>query len=177
MSESQLTDIFLQRPSGLIEEICEGDRMFKGNRDAYFNAGFSALKNVRLAMLAAGIGDFAEILDFPSGHGRVLRYLRADFPNARVTACDIEIPAADFCEKAFGATKVLGHEDPWEIKLPGHYDLIWVGSLLTHLNKDTCAEFLEFFLLVAQAARPPCFHHARSRSGQADDVGNLGFRA
>lgn len=145
MSAAALNELFFQRPPGLIEEICEGDRMFKGNIDGYLNAGLSAMKNVRLAMLAAGVTELTDILDFPSGHGRVLRYLRAAFPAAKLTACDIETSAVDFCEKTFGATKVYGHEDPWKIKLPSQYDLIWVGSLLTHLNEDRCVMFLRYF--------------------------------
>ncbi len=126
--ENSLTDIFSKAPPGLIEEICEGDRMFKGNKEAYLSAGLSALKCIRTAMLAAGLPGFSEILDFPSGHGRVLRYLKAEFPNARLTACDIEIAAANFCERAFGAVKAYGHEDPWKIKLPAQYRSVPISS-------------------------------------------------
>ena len=145
MSASQLSESFTARPSALNEAICPGDRMFKGNAEAYLIAGFSALKNIRLALLAAALPQPRAILDFPSGHGRVLRYLAAEFPEAKLTACDIETSAIEFCQSVFGAVKVQGHEDPWKIPLPDQFDLIWVGSLLTHLGEKRCLEFLQFF--------------------------------
>ncbi len=119
--------------------------MFKGDRAQYLSVGQSALECISVAMQAAKIETFSNILDMPSGHGRVLRHLQAAFPEARLTACDIETDAVDFCAQTFGATPVYAAELPKDTALPGDYDLIYVGSLLTHLNKERCIEFLEFF--------------------------------
>ena len=67
------------------------------------------------------------------------------FPGARLTACDIDTDAVDFCALTFGATPIYSHGTPENIPLKGNYDLIWVGSLLTHLNTDECIDFLDVF--------------------------------
>src|SRR5581483_10052394 len=77
-------------PPGVIRRISPRDEMYAGDADHYFGVGRSALRCVRLAMLAAGKQRVCRILDLPSGHGRVLRYLKAAFPEARLTACDLD---------------------------------------------------------------------------------------
>ena len=126
-------------------EISKQDGMFDGNRDHYFAVGQSARYCIEVSMLTAGIEAFESILDLPCGYGRVLRHLQAAFPGAQLTACDIDRDGVDFCAATFGATPAYGHNSPHEIRLQGNYDLIWVGSLLTHLNNNDCAVFLEFF--------------------------------
>jgi hypothetical protein len=75
----------------------------------------------------------------------VLRFLRAEYPQARVAACDIDHEAVDFCAEAFGATPVYGRERPGEIELGNQFDLIWCGSLFTHLDHPLWNEFLDLF--------------------------------
>ena len=70
-------------------EICSDDGMADYAPEIYFTAGRDALRAVRMAMLAVGLDDVKNALDFGSGGGRVLRYLKAAFPNAGLTACDI----------------------------------------------------------------------------------------
>ena len=43
------------------------------------------------------------ILDFPSRYGRVLRFLRARFPNSDITAAEIDRSALDFCRRNFSS--------------------------------------------------------------------------
>lgn len=102
--------------------------------DSYLEVGRSALKAIRLAQLAAGKDDFGSILDMPSGHGRVLRWLRAAYPQARVTACDLLTDGVDFCAATFGATPVYSSQLPTVEAFADRYDLIFVGSLLTHVD-------------------------------------------
>lgn len=127
------------------EQIAPDDGMWGGNEAHYFGVGQSALHCIRVAMQAAGIDRFTNILDLPCGHGRVLRHLHDAFPGARLTACDLNIPGTLFCAATFGAEPVPGNESPGEIALRGNYDLIWVGSLLTHLNEKACIDFLDLF--------------------------------
>jgi SAM-dependent methyltransferase len=127
------------------DKISEQDGMFGGSRDHYFAVGQSALHCIEVARLAAGIKTFDNILDLPCGYGRVLRHLQAAFPKAQLTSCDIDRRGVDFCAATFGATPVYGHNSPDEIQLQGNYDLIWVGSLLTHLDLANWEAFLEFF--------------------------------
>jgi SAM-dependent methyltransferase len=128
------------------DRIGHKDGMFKkGFEDHYFSVGRSALEAVRLAMLAAKLEGFRNILDLPCGHGRVLRALKGAFPNAHFTACDLNRAGVDFCVAQFGATGDYSHADPAQIALSGRYDLIWSGSLLTHLSEAPYLDFLRLF--------------------------------
>jgi SAM-dependent methyltransferase len=111
----------------------------------YLESGRSALRCVRAALTAAGKTDVRRILDLPCGHGRVLRVLKAAFPRAALTACDIDRDGVDFCAAQFGAEPVYSVEDPALIPVRGPFDLIWVGSLLTHLDAPAWPAFLSRF--------------------------------
>ncbi len=139
-----LEDLYREVP-GVIEEISPHDQMYKAIPEYYFEAGQLALRNVRLAMLSAGLSEPASVLDLPCGHGRVLRTLKAAFPRAAVTACDINRDGVDFCAAALGAIPVYSAQHPRDVALEGPFDLIWVGSLLTHLDLDGTRAFLDLF--------------------------------
>jgi SAM-dependent methyltransferase len=126
-------------------EICPDDGMADYAPEIYFTAGRDALRAVRMAMLAVGLDEVKSALDFGSGGGRVLRYLRAAFPNAALTACDILPKQVEFCEREFGATGIVSEGDPSALDLEGPFELIWSGSLLTHLDEETWPKVLELF--------------------------------
>jgi SAM-dependent methyltransferase len=132
----------------VVQDISPADGMFGGDKDVYFGVGRSALDNVMMSLSAAGVpaDGVARVLDLPCGYGRVTRYLRAAFPRAELVACDLFRDGVDFCAKAFGATPVYSDADPARIPLPADsFDLIWVGSLLTHLDARGWDAFLELF--------------------------------
>ena len=63
--------------------------------------------------------------DFPSGYGRVLRWLAVYFPEARITACDTNANAVDAAVKQFGVQGVYSQYDFTKIQLPDkNYNLI-----------------------------------------------------
>ena len=114
--------------------------------EEYWVAGRSALRAIKAGLDSAqkSVTDVRRVLDLPCGYGRVLRYLKAAFPHAEITACDVLQEAVDFCSSMFGAVPVYSHEDPSKIPVERNvYDLIWVGSLFTHLNSDRWDAFLE----------------------------------
>jgi SAM-dependent methyltransferase len=129
----------------VIREIAPGDPMYRYAPDFYFKAGESALRNIRLAMLAGQVQKVDRILDFACGGGRVLRILKAAFPEAHLTACDVQPDAVEFCVNTFGATGVVSSHDPDGVELEGNYDLIWCGSLLTHVDADRWVKFVKLF--------------------------------
>ena len=129
----------------MIDEISPRDMMYSSDPDRYGELGESALHAIRIAMHAAGNSEPSDILDMPSGHGRVMRMLKAAFPEARLSACDIDADAIGFCARVFGATPIQGHDDPSTIELGGPYDVIWCGSLLTHIDSDRWPGFLKLF--------------------------------
>lgn len=110
------------------------DRTFP---EEYWEAGRSALTAIRAGLEAARMpaSSVRRVLDLPCGHGRVMRYLRAAFPQADLTACDLLKDGVDFCASVFGASPIYSQEDAAKIPIDDNeYDLIWVGSLFTHLD-------------------------------------------
>jgi len=136
--------------SELIREISPNENMFGPLEriEHYFRVGQSALNciGMSLQMAQRSVADVKHILDLPCGHGRVLRYLKAAFPQAEITACDILQDGVDFCRSTFDAVGVYSSTDPTKIPLESdHYDLIWVGSLFTHLDRELWHSFLDMF--------------------------------
>jgi SAM-dependent methyltransferase len=141
----ELEAAFEQDVLGVIEEISPDERSVARSPEAYLASGQWSLRRIRLAMLASGETELERILDLPCGYGRVLRMLKAAFPDAELTACDIHRPAVDFCARTFGAKPVYSVPNPEEIPLEGPFDLIWVGSLLTHVGAPQWQGFLKLF--------------------------------
>lgn len=140
-----------ENDSPLIRTLAADDGMFNGNAAHYFSVGKSAMECIRRARDAAGIAaePVNRILDMPCGHGRVQRHLRAAFPRAEITACDLDRAAVDFCAATFSAVPVYSRSDPTRAPLgAGGFDLIWVGSLLTHFDSHRWETFLEKMLRV-----------------------------
>lgn len=119
--------------------------MFSGDEAKYFQAGLSALSNIRLALQQAKKTECHSILDLPCGHGRVLRYLRAEFPEAQITACELNRDGVDFCQATWNAKGVYS-QPHFNWQLGDQYDLIWCGSLFTHLDRKQWESLLHFFL-------------------------------
>jgi SAM-dependent methyltransferase len=102
----------------------------------YFNAGADALRLI-VGALTANLRDVPRsILDFPCGSGRVMRHLRAFFSESRLVACDLYDYHVRFCVDELGAEGVLSKENFDEIDFKQEFDLIFCGSLLTHLTED-----------------------------------------
>ena len=134
-----------QNQLAVIEEISPRDQMYGGEPTHYLRVGRAALGYIAQAQRAAGLPAPERILDLPCGHGRVMRFLKARFPGAELVACDLNRDGVDFCAATFGARPAYSVEDPRAIELDGEFDLIWCGSLLTHLDADGWAGFLELF--------------------------------
>lgn len=117
------------------------DEMYLGNVEHYLGVGLSAIGCIE----AAAVASPASVLDIPCGHGRVLRFLAARFSDARLTACDVDADAVAFCARRFAAEPVVAPARPAELELPRRYDLIWCGSLLTHLDAEDGGALMALF--------------------------------
>lgn len=106
------------------------------NPEQYFDLGRQALELIHFSSILCDKPHYPAILDLPCGYGRVLRWLRAHYGYAKITACDLEREGVDFCAKQFGATPVYSRPDLRELPFSAQFDLIWVGSLVTHLRQD-----------------------------------------
>lgn len=119
----------------------------------YIAVGRSAMENLEAALAAAGKtwGKIGACLDMASGYGRVLRLLQTKIDPRRITACDIEEEAVAFLAAEFGVRPIVSEKDLSRLAFPQTYDLIWVGSLFTHLDPPVGLALLE---TLARALNP-----------------------
>ncbi len=129
--------------AGIVGRVHPGDTMCDHQTAAgvenYSRAGQSALDNMTAGLQTAG-RNFAclrSCLDMGCGYGRVLRLLCQQIAPAKITACDLDAEAVQFCASEFGVQPLLS-SPRLEALVLGSYDLIWVGSLLTHLVPEDC---------------------------------------
>jgi trans-aconitate methyltransferase len=109
------------------------DVFFQGHDAHYLSVGASALQVIYTAIELARLDPVAKILDFGCGAGRVTRWLCAAFPKAGISVTDIRQSDMDFCVSTFGVTAWSSGLDVEALDAPERYDLIWAGSVLTHL--------------------------------------------
>lgn len=122
------------------------DTMHAGNTSHYLNVGLSAIHCIdEVLSNISQESKIVTILDFPSGHGRVLRFLVHRFPQAQITASEIDKRAVDYCIKHFGVDGAYSQHDLKNLSLGRPYNLIWCGSLITHMNASAISDLLEFF--------------------------------
>lgn len=108
----------------------------------YARSGRSAIECIETALRAVGrdLEDVESCLDLACGYGRVLRLLRERVAPERITACDVAPEAVAFCAYEFGARPLLSDPEFEGVSFET-YDLIWVGSLVTHLDERLLAKF------------------------------------
>ncbi len=106
------------------------------NPTHYFGVGESALRCIASAAIAVKKDNFSSICDFASGSGRVTRYLRAAFPDARIVCADLRQDSLAWLEQTFSIVPWLSDADFSVLQPPFPFDLVWSGSLITHLGAD-----------------------------------------
>lgn len=125
--------------------ISPRDTMYAGDGAHYFKVGLSAMRALEEAIGRAKLSQVERVLDLPCGHGRVLRFLVERFPQAAFTACDLDRDGVDFCARTFGATPVYSDADLDALSFDTRFDLIWCGSLVTHLNEGATRALFRLF--------------------------------
>ena len=110
----------------------------------YFRAGHEARLCLEHALAAAGrrLADTRALLDFACGYGRVTRHLVQALDPARIWSADVLTGGVDFVSRRFGVHGLVSHSDPARLELPRRYDVIWVGSLFSHLPRRSFAAWL-----------------------------------
>lgn len=139
-----ITDLFVDRVRQVVvnRNVSPKDVMAKGRENEhYFNVGKSALLSIMAALAArqcyaGGHQPIEHILDFGCGHGRVARYLKAAFPDAVTKVTDLSQDGVRWC------VDVLGCEETGPTLPANTFDLIWVGSVFTHLTAAAAAQLL-----------------------------------
>jgi methyltransferase family protein len=117
-----------------------------GRADHYLAVGLSAVRCIRQAFGdGRTLAQVGTVLDFASGFGRVLRWFPVMCRSAEIWCTDVDSDALKFCSRRFGVRTVTSSLDVDAITIPATFDLIWCGSLLTHLHEDRTAAFLRLF--------------------------------
>jgi SAM-dependent methyltransferase len=117
-------------------EISKSDGMYQGNVSHYFSCGASALNCILSSLRLAGTHQrWRTILDFGCGAGRVLRWIRAAFPESILYGSDVREQDLEFVRQTFNAITWTSGTRVVALESPAIYDLIWVGSVFTHLSE------------------------------------------
>lgn len=111
----------------------------------YLRVGLSALSCIQRILEERDAKPPGAILDYPCGYGRVLRWLQVAFPSASHQAADVDRRAVRFCRKAFGVFARPCKSDPGLNHWEDRFDLIWCGSLLTHVREEMMERVFSFF--------------------------------
>lgn len=126
--------------------IADGDGMAKGrDLDYYFSVGACALSLITETLSTASVAPtrVLRVLDYACGYGRVLRWLQAEFPEAWLLGVDADEKAAQAAGRTLGVeTRPLDLSLSDPIDAP--FDLIWVGSLFTHLPEAETLRVLRY---------------------------------
>jgi trans-aconitate methyltransferase len=124
--------------------IHPNDVMYNSGPSFYPQVGYSGIKAVLTALSLSWLSNITRVMDLPCGHGRVSRHLKAMFPQAEMFYCDIDAEGADFCASTFGGKAIHSEPDLLKVKLPQNLDVIWIGSLFTHLDKRRTELWLRY---------------------------------
>lgn len=143
--------LFSKHYPGVIGRVHLQDDMLqceaRDHIDHYIQVGLSAMSNIEESLAAAGRSwaDIEMCLDFPSGYGRVTRHLQTKIKPGNITACDIDEQAVRFLAAEFHVRPLVSNVDFRKIRFPDTYDLIYVGSLFTHLDPESAVSLLDVF--------------------------------
>jgi len=110
----------------------------------YMAAGREILLMLRHIVQSAGLqlSEMKAVLDFASGFGRVTRHLCYETRASHVWCSDALHDAMDWLGTEFGVHTIPSHPNPNDVDLQRKYDLIWVGSLFTHLPRKRFGPWL-----------------------------------
>lgn len=134
MHEARVIDV--------VRTIHPDDHMWKTGKDWYFTVGQDGLRAVQRAVSASWLKQVRRLLDLACGHGRVARYLRHGYPDAELFFCDINESGAAFCAEQFQGKAIVSKPELTNVQLPDQLDVIWVGSLFTHLDRSKTERWL-----------------------------------
>ncbi|WP_177185028.1 class I SAM-dependent methyltransferase [Sphingobium sp. YR768] len=116
--------------------LVPGDTMY-GSARHYLSVGSNALGHIRQALNVAGsnMAAVTSVLDYACGFGRVLRWLRAGFPTADLYGVDADGPSVAGARALNLGATIIQADISLREDMPRKFDLIWVGSLFTHLSE------------------------------------------
>ena len=118
----------------------------------YARVGREGVELIERALDQAGtrLDDVDSVLDFPSGYGRVTRQLAGRISARRITAADVEEEAVRFCQAEFSVHGRVTAPDLGQLGFGRQFQVIFVGSLLTHLDAQNSVLLLRALVAALQ---------------------------
>jgi len=110
----------------------------------YLRSGLHMLQVLERFVLRK-FGSFEAIgsmLDFASGHGRLTRFLIRELNASKIWVTAIKTHAVEFQRANFGVHGFTSTLDPEGLVLGRQFDLVFVGSLFSHLPEATFERWL-----------------------------------
>lgn len=141
-----LNNDLLQKLSVVVNDK---DGMFEPNKEGstehYLSVGIQALNIIVKNLSIINVDTPKKILDFGCGHGRVMRFLSAYFPNTEMIGTEVIEDCIDFCSNTFGVKTFISTPD--FSNLPQNLDaqVVWAGSVFTHISEKRYKELLRYF--------------------------------
>jgi SAM-dependent methyltransferase len=127
-----------------LELSAHDDMYVHPHADHYLQVGLSALRCVEAALVRrTAPRPIERVLDFPCGHGRVMRHLAARWPGVRLVGVEIVGTGRAFCAAAFGAETFASRPGFVGVDPGRDFDLAWCGSLATHVDAAALAALLD----------------------------------
>ena len=97
-----------------------------------------------------GFDALNSVMDFASGYGRLTRILLQKLPGDRIWVSDIYKDAMAWQRAALGVNTVESSPSPEQFEHDGKHDIVFVGSLFSHLPADLFHAWLQrLYRLVA----------------------------
>lgn len=83
-----------------------------------------------------GVAKVGTVLDFASGWGRLTRVLEQHLAPSQIFVSDIYHDAVAWQAEIFGVTAIPSAPDPAQLAYAGRHDLVFVGSMYSHLPTE-----------------------------------------
>ncbi len=111
----------------------------------YYRSGFEALAVLENVLESAGRSweSVESFLEFACGFGRFTRHLVRKLPADRVWSSDILKDGVAFVRETHRVHGFDSSTEPGDCELPRAFDVIWVGSLFSHLPRARFSEWLK----------------------------------
>lgn len=103
----------------------------------YMNSGQQMLREFLsiINSVSFELSSKTKILEFACGYGRFTRHLLSIIDASQITVADIYTDAVDFQKSNFGVSGFYSYDKPEKILIQEKYDIIFVGSLFSHLPR------------------------------------------
>ena len=111
----------------------------------YFRYGKLCRDNLKDIMASQGkvLERVASLLEFPSGYGRVTRFLVTQLSADKITVSDIDLSAVSTNSKIFRTQPLVSSENPTQFVCDQTFEIILVSMLFSHFNIELWRLWLE----------------------------------